>query len=161
MTFWLKNWKTIAAAVAVVAGGIAVKQGLPPLLRAAEPGRTIAYTRSIGDKPMLTAFKPRSIEHVDDDNFDEKVLESDVPVLVDFYADWCGPCKMLAPVLTEFAREAPLAKVVKVNIDHSPDLASRYGIGAIPTLLVFKNGKATAQHMGLANKNTLKSLVSR
>jgi thioredoxin 1 len=119
------------------------------------------YVPQNQEEPSHTPPKTRSIEHVDDDSFEEKVLESEVPVLVDFYANWCGPCKMLALVLTEFAREAPHAKIVKVNIDHSPDLASRYGINAIPTLLVFKDGKATAQHMGLANKNTLKSLVSR
>jgi thioredoxin 1 len=158
MKFSLKTWKKLAAVGVAVVVGFAVTQQRTP---ATEPGRTVAYTLPTGVNPMLSIFKKRSIDHVDESNFAAKVLKSDVPVVVDFYADWCGPCKMLAPVLSEFAQETPNARVVKVNIDHSPNLADYYGVSSIPTLLVFRNGKATAHHQGLANKNTLKSLVRR
>jgi thioredoxin 1 len=109
---------------------------------------------------MLTATKLRgTVHHADDSNFDQLVLNSDVPVLVDFYADWCGPCRMLAPVLEELAKETPKAKIVKVNVDHAGQLARHYGIASIPNLKVFKDGKVVDEHVGLANKAHLKSLL--
>jgi thioredoxin 1 len=111
---------------------------------------------------MFGLLRNRShVDHVDDSNFKEQVLGSQVPVLVDFYADWCGPCKMLAPLLEEVASDNPNIKVVKVNVDESTELASRYQINAIPSLKVFKNGKVTAQHVGLADKRRLESMLSR
>jgi thioredoxin 1 len=101
------------------------------------------------------------VEHIGSDDFQQHVLDADVPVLVDFYADWCGPCRALAPVLDQVAQSTPHAKVVKVNIDDSPQLASRYGISSIPTLLVFKDGAAVAQHTGLADQHTLQRLLTR
>ena len=103
----------------------------------------------------------RTVSHADVKSFDKTVLKSNVPVLVDFYADWCGPCKMLAPVLDELARETTTAKFVKVNIDRSPELAGSFGVNSIPTLLVFKEGKVVAQHVGLASKDSLKRLLTR
>jgi thioredoxin 1 len=100
-----------------------------------------------------------TVEHVGTDDFQERVLQSNVPVLVDFYADWCGPCKKLAPALHRIARETPDAKVVKVNIDHSPRLAKKYGVRTIPTVVVFKNGEAVARNTGLANESTLVGLL--
>ncbi len=104
---------------------------------------------------------PRKVEHADTADFQRKVLESDVPVLVDFYADWCGPCRMLAPALEELARETPNARIVKVDVDRNPELAARYKVGSIPSLAVFSGGEITAQHVGLANKSELKSLLKR
>ena len=101
------------------------------------------------------------IEHITGAEFTQVVLRSDVPVLVDFYADWCGPCKALAPVLEEVARETPGAKIVKINVDESPEIAAQYGINAIPTLLVFQGGRVTAGQAGLASKRQLKSLLAR
>jgi len=89
-------------------------------------------------------------------NFDETVNGSATPVLVDFWADWCGPCKMIAPVLEEIATEqAGKAIVAKVNIDESPELAERFGITAIPTLMVFKQGQAKRTLRGVQPKSAL------
>ncbi len=101
------------------------------------------------------------VSHADQHNFDQLVLRSDVPVLVDFYADWCGPCRVLAPALEEVARETPDARVVKVNVDDSPMLAARYGISSIPSLMVFNDGEIIARHVGLAGKAYLKGLLLR
>jgi thioredoxin 1 len=95
------------------------------------------------------------------DSFDELVLKSPVPVLVDFYADWCGPCRTLSPTLDELARETPDVRIVKVNIDRSPELAARYRVSSIPALRVFQQGKVTARHVGLANKEQIQSLLAR
>lgn len=109
---------------------------------------------------MPTTQSSSKIEYVNNANFDEKVLQSKVPVLVDFYADWCGPCRALAPALEEVARESA-GKVVKVNVDEAPLLANRYGVSAIPTLLVFKDGEVVGEHIGMASKSMLKALLTR
>jgi thioredoxin 1 len=96
--------------------------------------------------------KKSNVEHANEANFDRLVLDSNVPVLVDFYADWCGPCKMIAPVLEELASETADAKIVKINVDEDTQLAARYGISSIPSLLVFKDGDVADQQVGLANK---------
>jgi len=80
-------------------------------------------------------------------------------VLVDFYATWCGPCKALAPTLEEVAVENPQAKVCKVDIDESPELAARYGVKSIPSLMVFKDGQVVARQNGLPSKNRLKTML--
>lgn len=110
---------------------------------------------------MFNAELTRNIEYVGMDDFHKKVLQSEVPVLVDFYADWCGPCKAMGPVLEEFARQTPGTKVVKVNIDRYPELADRFRIESIPSLLVFKDGRATGRHTGMANQAVLRRLISK
>jgi len=96
--------------------------------------------------------------HVDEASFEKEVLKSSTTVLVDFWAEWCGPCKMLGPIVDEIAEELkPKLKVVKVNVDDSQGLAMKYGIMSIPTLLVFRNGEAVEQLIGAMPKTQLVS----
>ena len=93
-------------------------------------------------------------------NVEEEVLKSELPVLVDFWAAWCGPCRMLAPAVAQIAAECEgKVKVGKVNVDEEPELAQRFGIMSIPTVLVFKDGKKTEQSIGLVPKEKLLALL--
>ena len=93
-------------------------------------------------------------------NFENEVLRSDKPVLLDFYADWCGPCKMLAPVLHEIAEEnAGALKVGKINVDEQMELAMRFQVSSIPMLVVFKAGQAVAKSVGYRSKSEIAALV--
>ncbi len=92
-------------------------------------------------------------------NFEEEVLKSKIPVLVDFWASWCGPCRMLAPIVEEIAVENEgVIKVGKVNVDEEPALASRYGINSIPSVLLFKNGELSGSSIGYVPKERLEAL---
>ena len=94
--------------------------------------------------------------------FSEKVLKSDVPVLVDFWAEWCGPCKAIGPAIEQIAGEYDgKAKVFKVDVDADPDLASEYGVMSIPAVFLFKGGKVVDQHVGAASKETFAGMITR
>ncbi len=100
--------------------------------------------------------------NVSDQSFQEEVLKSKTPVLVDFWAPWCGPCRMVAPVLDELAGSYEgKVKVAKVNVDENPDTASRYGVMSIPTLILFNNGAPQETMVGLQNKEALASLLDK
>ena len=103
-----------------------------------------------------------SIVTLTQENFSQQVLQSPAPVLVDFWAEWCGPCKMIAPLLDELADEYDgKVKIGKVNIDEQQQLAAEYGVRAIPTLLVFRNGEVADQLVGARSKRDLKASLDR
>jgi thioredoxin 1 len=166
------NWKALAGLVFLALAGTffvcrattgcfaaAGRNGDPRQVAAAEAAADTE--QDFGGNHMFASFTPARVEHASEASFDRQVLESDTPVLVDFYADWCGPCQALAPTLEALAREVPHARVVKVNVDENPALAARYGINSIPSLMVFENGQSAAHHVGLASKEQLKALLAR
>ena len=102
-----------------------------------------------------------NILHTSDEGFDTDVLQSDKPVLVDYWAEWCGPCKMIAPILEEVATEyGEKIKVCKMNIDENQETPPRYGIRGIPTLILFKNGEVEATKVGALSKTQLQSFLN-
>lgn len=100
-----------------------------------------------------------SVQTITSENFDELVLHSDKPVLVDFWAPWCGPCRMVSPLVDEIAGERDDIAVGKVNVDEEPELAAKFGVMSIPTLLVFKNGELANQAVGARPKDALLELL--
>ena len=100
-----------------------------------------------------------SVKKITADNFRKAVLESPVPVILDFWASWCGPCRMLSPILDELAEERPDVIVGKINVDEEYELARQFKIISIPTVLVMKDGVPTAKHVGYASKEKLLSLL--
>ena len=100
-----------------------------------------------------------SVMHINQNNFDQEVLKSDKPVLLDFWATWCGPCRMLAPVLDDIAQERTDIKVCKVNIDEEPDLANKFQVFSIPTLVVMKDGQIVNQSVGARPKGQILSML--
>lgn len=101
-----------------------------------------------------------AVEKVTRDSFEQTVLQGDKPVLVDFYADWCGPCKMLSPVVEQIAQESDAYRVCKVNVDEAMDIAAEYGVESIPTLVVFKNGEASARCVGVQSKQAILQMLN-
>ncbi len=102
----------------------------------------------------------QGIVHVTDESFENEVLKSDSPVLVDYWAEWCSPCKLVAPVLEEIATEySGRLKVAKLNIDENPDTPPKYGIRGIPTLMLFKNGHVEATKVGALSKSQLSAFL--
>lgn len=100
------------------------------------------------------------IVHVSDDSFDGEVLQSEGPVLVDYWAEWCGPCKMISPVLEEIAQEyGDRVKIAKLNIDENPGTPPKYGIRGIPTLMLFKGGNVEATKVGAVSKSQLSAFL--
>ena len=100
-----------------------------------------------------------SVIHVTKETFEKEVLQSQQPVLLDFWASWCGPCRMVSPILDEIAAERPDIKVCKVNVDEEAQLATEYSIMSIPTLMVFKNGEKTNQALGALPKARILDLL--
>ena len=101
------------------------------------------------------------IKHVSDASFDSDVLQSDTPVLVDYWAEWCGPCKMIAPMLDEVAKEyGPRLQIAKMNVDENRDVPAKFGIRGIPTLMLFKGGNLAATKVGALTKAQLTSFLA-
>jgi thioredoxin 1 len=102
-----------------------------------------------------------AVGKVSDDNFDSEVLKATGPVVVDFWAEWCGPCKMIAPALEEISGTlGSKVKIVKLNVDESPSTAAKYGIMSIPTLMIFKNGEMAARQIGAAPRQKLEHWIT-
>ena len=100
-----------------------------------------------------------SVQKLTTQDFENKVLKGNGTSLVDFYADWCGPCKMMAPIMDELANERPDIGVFKVNVNENPDLAAKFGVVSIPTLITFKDGKEAAQSVGYKPKQDILTLL--
>ena len=100
-----------------------------------------------------------SAVNITNNNFQNEVMNSDKPVLLDFWAPWCGPCRMVVPIVEEIAREHSDIKVGKVNVDEQPELASQFGVMSIPTLVVMKNGKVVNQAVGARPKNEILGML--
>ena len=108
-------------------------------------------TKKIFFTKIKTAF-PMTVQNINKDNFQNEVLQAKGVVFVDFYADWCGPCKMTSPIIDELSQELPNVKFVKINVDQNPDLASQYSVFSIPTFLIFKDGQVVHQFVGAMGK---------
>ncbi|HIY13502.1 MAG TPA: thioredoxin [Candidatus Agathobaculum merdipullorum] len=100
-----------------------------------------------------------SVLNITDTNFESEVLSSEQPVLIDFWASWCGPCRMLSPVIDKIADEVSDIKIGKVNVDEQPELARQFGVMSIPTLVVMKNGQVTQQSVGVQPKEAILSMI--
>ena len=116
--------------------------------------------RQASDATFEKDVPQSKIKHVSDASFEKDVLQSTTPVLVDYWAEWCGPCKMIAPVLEDMAKEyAGRLTVAKLDIDANPEITSQFGIRGIPTLILFKSGKPHAQKVGALSKSQLAAFV--
>jgi thioredoxin 1 len=103
---------------------------------------------------------PKNIVHVSDQSFEQEVINSDVPVLIDYWAEWCGPCKMIAPIIEEIAAEyGEKIKIAKFNIDENPETPPKYNIRGIPTLMLFKDGNVEATKVGAVSKSQLAEFI--
>ncbi len=100
-----------------------------------------------------------SVLNITSENYEEEVMQSDRPVLMDFYADWCGPCKMMSPVIDEIANEMDSIKVGKINVDENQDLAMEYGVMSIPTIILIKNGEAKKVFVGVRDKSEILNAI--
>lgn len=123
----------------------------------------LRYTKQLKSKHIYKDFEVMSAaEPVTDSSFKQEVLDSPIPVLVDFWAPWCGPCRMVAPVVDEIAQQyAGQVKVVKINTDENPSVASQYGIRSIPTLMIFKGGQRVDMVVGAVPKTNLASTLEK
>lgn len=102
-----------------------------------------------------------AVVHVTGENFDAEVMQSDKPVLIDFWASWCGPCRMLAPTIEQLGEELTDVKVCKVDVDAAPDLATKYGVMSIPTLVVIQDGQTVSSTVGVQNKAAILKMLGK
>jgi len=130
-------------------------------------GRTVIKSRYKGKRPVIIQTQKKdnkedlnmSVLTVTKTNFQEEVIRSDKPVLLDFWASWCGPCRMVSPIVDEIAAERGDIKVGKINVDEQPELAAQFGVMSIPTLVVMKEGKIVNQAVGARPKNAILGML--
>jgi thioredoxin 1 len=138
--------------------------GLVLLIAAALSGRlptTCPFRPGSSIDPSGGARGSDVLAHASEATFEDMVLRSETPVLVDFYADWCVPCQTQGPLLEDYARKNPDAKIVKVNVDENPRLAAVYQIDTIPRLMTFRDGEVVATHRGVAGKDQIEQLLTQ
>jgi thioredoxin 1 len=129
-------------------------------LQARPPRHLEAAAPSNRYNPNELPPQAMSIVHIQEDTFESQVIKSSTPVLVDFWAEWCGPCKMIAPVLEQIATEYQgKLRIAKVDVDSNQATAMRYGVRSIPTLMLFRNGVVEAQQVGMISKDNLKKIL--
>ena len=125
-----------------------------------------AYNNDVKKKqhrPLRTISERRitmSVLHITKENFENEVLKSDRPVLLDFWASWCGPCRMVSPIIDEIAVETTDKKVCKINVDEQPELAQAFGVMSIPTLVVMKDGEVVGQSVGVKSKEAILHMLN-
>jgi thioredoxin 1 len=128
--------------------------------RADEVHHALAVRSSATFSKAEQAMSSELIKHISDQSFDSDVRQSDVPVLVDYWAEWCGPCKMIAPILDEVSREySGRIQVAKMNVDENRDIPAQFGIRGIPTLMLFKGGEVAATKVGALTKSQLTAFL--
>ena len=146
------NWTGLLFVFLIVVGAGLVYSDFAPIRLFLGSSQSAGSANDRDGANPATAHTQKGIVHANDQNFHQVVLQSDVPVLVDFYADWCGPCRALGPVLEQVASETAGAKIVKVNVDESRHVSGQYGISAIPTVILFKGGEVQQKFVGLTPK---------
>lgn len=161
-----RAWHAVLVVTVLCLGGLVALAALSVRPSSAtsfgEPrSATVDAGESSGAEPVkVRTDARRHVELVTATTFDEQVLRASVPVLVDFYADWCVPCQVQGRILEEFAAESAGAKIVKVNVDQDAELAERFQVEGLPTLLIVKDGRVIDRHVGLATKATLRSALA-
>lgn len=103
----------------------------------------------------------KKAQHISDEEFEAMVIQSEKPVLVDFYADWCGPCKMSAPILDDLSGAQDEVTILKIDVDESPDAAQKYGVMSIPTVIAFKGGQEVDRHVGFSGRQAYVDLIEK
>ena len=134
------------------------RQGTLLCDKVTEEAEGVCY--AVSNKPRTMEEPDMAIMHVTKNNFQEEVIQSDRPVLLDFWANWCGPCRMVGPVVEEIAQERPDVKVGKIDVDEQRELAAQFGVMSIPTLVVIKNGKAVKRSVGVQTKDRIRSMLA-